>query len=227
MDRFGEGTAGAEPREPYPREPYSREPYPRGAYLQDPREAYPMATRLNPSYEYYPGEATLSAAPAVAARPPWSLGMLIAGIGAILVGAWAGIVAFVGPSFGYTLGASAAWKLTPDHVYLQLAPGAAGVLAGLIFLGFVPGRDRALFWRGLVVVAGLLAVAAGAWLVIGPDAYTVVRHVGANGRTLPTRSLAGLVTQVGYYLGPGVLLAVFGGLALGAGPRRCSRIGGR
>src|SRR5207302_2026997 len=123
MERFGEGPQGMDPGEPYPRDPYPR----------DPREAYPMATQLNPRYEYYPGEATLGAA----------------------------------------------------------------------------------------AVAGLLAAAAGAWLVIGPDAYTVVRHVGANGRTLPTRSLASLVTQVGYYLGPGVLLAVFGGMALGVGPHRC------
>jgi hypothetical protein len=178
-----------------------------------------MATQVNSPYEYYPGEATLRPA-APAARPPWSTAMLIAGIGAIIVGAWAGIVPFVGPKFGYTLGTSGAWKLTADHLYLQLAPGAAGVFAGLVFLGFV-GRDRAPFWSGVAVVAGLLAAAAGAWLVIGPDAYTVVRHVGANGRTLPTRSLASLATQVGYYLGPGVLLAAFGGIALGRGPHRC------
>jgi hypothetical protein len=185
-----------------------------------------MATQLNRPYEYYPGEATLGAPP-VTVRRPWSLGMLIAGLGAILVGAWAGVVAFIGPKFGYTLGSSAAWKLTSDHVYLQLAPGAAGVLAGLIFLGFVPGRERSPFWRGLALVAGLLAAAAGAWLVIGPDAYTVVHHVGANGRALPTRSLASMVTQVGYYLGPGVLLAVFGGMAISIGPHRCGRaVGG-
>lgn len=209
MERFGEGARGTDPRGAYPGAPYTR-------------EAGPMATQLNSPYEYYSGEATLRP-PTVEVRPPWSLGMLIAGIGAVLVGAWAGIVPFVGPKFGYTLGASEAWKLTSDHVYLQLAPGAAGVLAGLVFFGFVPARDRASFWRGVAVVAGLLAAAAGAWLVVGPDAYTVVRHVGANGRTLPTRSLASLATQVGYYLGPGVLLAVFGGMGLGLGPRRCSR----
>lgn len=197
---------------------------PRGAPPGEPYpwEAHPMATQLNRPYEYYPGEATLRP-PTVRARPPWSVTMLIAGIGAVVVGAWAGIIPFVGPKFGYTLGASPAWKLTSDHLYLQLAPGAAGMLAGLAFLGYVPGRNRALYWRGMAVVAGLLAAAAGAWLVIGPDAYTVLRHVGANGRTLPTRSLASLVTQVGYYLGPGVLLAVFGGMALSRGPHRCGR----
>ncbi len=207
MERFGEGARAPDPRGPYPGDPYTR-------------EAHPMATQANAPYEYYPGEATLRPAPA-AARPPWSPAMLIAGIGAIIMGAWAGIVPFVGPKFGYTLGTSGAWKLTADHLYLQLAPGAAGVLAGLVFLGFVPGRDRVPFWSGVAVVAGLLAAAAGAWLVIGPDAYTVIRHVGANGRTLPTRSLASLATQVGYYLGPGVLLAAFGGIALGRGPHRC------
>jgi hypothetical protein len=185
-----------------------------------------MVTQASPGYEYYPGEATLRASrPVVRVRPPWSRGTLIAGIGAIAVGAWAAIVPFVGPTFGYSLGLSGAWKLTADRLYLQLAPGAAGVLAGLVFLGYVPGRDRALYWRGMAVAAGLLATAAGAWLVIGPDAYTVIRHVGANGRTLPTRSLASLATQVGYYLGPGVLLAVFGGMALGRGPHRCGRAG--
>jgi hypothetical protein len=146
--------------------------------------------------------------------------MLVAAIGAIVVGAWAGLIPFIGPKFGYTLGSSAAWKLTDDHIYLQLAPGAAGVLAGLILLGFVTGRDRASFWRGVAIVAALLACAAGAWLVIGPDAYTVIRHVGPNGRTLPTTTLASFATQVGYYLGPGVLLAVFGGMALSLGSLR-------
>ena len=211
MERFGKGARGIDPRETYPGEPY-------------PQEVYPMDTQLNRPYEYYPGEATLRPPP-VAPRPPWSLGMLVAGVGAVLLGAWAAIVPFAGPRFGYALGASTAWQLTSDHVYLQLAPGAAGVLAGLVFLGFVPGRDRARFWRGVALAAGLLAAAAGAWLVIGPDAYTVIRHVGANGRTLPTHTLAGLVTQVGYYLGPGVLLAVFGGMALSIGPHRCVRAG--
>ncbi|HWC40179.1 MAG TPA: hypothetical protein VG476_16705 [Acidimicrobiales bacterium] len=209
MERFGEGARGPGPRGPYQGDPSTR-------------QWQPTAPQASSSYEYYPGEATLRASiPTVRARPPWSRAMLLAGIGAIVVGAWAAIVPFVGPSFGYTLGASGAWKLTADHLYLQLAPGAAGVLAGLVFLGFVPGRDRALYWRGMAVVAGLLAAAAGAWLVIGPDAYTVIRHVGANGRTLPTRSLGSLATQVGYYLGPGVLLAVFGGIAIGRGPHRC------
>ena len=197
MDTFGEGRSGLGP----------------GA-------AYPTVTQVNVPYDYYPGESTIRTPP-VRLRRPWSLGVLTAGIGALLVGAWAGIVPFVGPTFGYHLGTTAAWRLTPDHYYLQLAPGAAGVLAGLVFLFFVPRRDRKPFWRGLVIVAALLAIAAGAWLVIGPDAYTVLRHVGPNGRSLPTTSLAGFVTEVGYYLGPGVLLAAFGGMALSAGPHRC------
>jgi hypothetical protein len=215
MERFAQSAQGMDPLERYPGDAYPREAYPAGMY---PPRPYPVATQLNP-YEYYPGETTMQPS-SVVVRPPWSRGMLAASIGAIVVGAWGGLVAFIGPTFGYTLGGSAAWKLTDDHIYLQLAPGAAGVLAGLIFLGFVPGRERGPFWRGVAVVAALLCIAAGAWFVIGPDAYTVVRHVGADGRTLPTSSLAGLATQVGYYLGPGVLLAVFGGMALGLGPRR-------
>lgn len=191
-----------------------------------PGEAYPTATQVSVPYDHYPGESTIRTTP-VRLRPRWSLAMLTAGVGALLVGAWAAIVPLAGPKFGYHLGSSAAWKLTPDHYYLQLAPGAAGVLAGLVFLFFVPGRDRKLLWRVLALVAGLLAVAAGAWLVVGPDAYTVLRHVGANGRTLPTTSLASFVTQVGYYLGPGVLLGVFGGMALSAGPHRCRELARR
>src|SRR2546430_12525214 len=98
MERFGEGARGIDPRETYPGEPY-------------PREVYPMATQLNRPYEYYPGEATLRPPP-VAPRPPWSLGMLMAGGGAGLLRARAALVPLPRPTVGYTPRASAAWQLT-------------------------------------------------------------------------------------------------------------------
>jgi hypothetical protein len=133
------------------------------------------------------------------------------GVLVVLLGAWAGIVAFVGPLFGYTLQGRGAWVWNANHVYLHLAPGSAAVLAGLLIMVALP--------RGAIsVFASVLAVAAGAWLVIGPLAWPVLE--GAKhlpwAQVSPIRSLA---IQVGANLGPGLLIVLFSSLAIGTTPR--------
>jgi hypothetical protein len=126
-----------------------------------------------------------------------------AGLLVMLLGAWSGIVSFVGPTFGFSADGTGSWDWNLAHGLLFLVPGAAAFVAGLVLmLG-----DRSL--RGM---AGLLAALSGAWLVVGPLAWRVLEgstfFVGAS----PLRSLA---YWVGYSLGPGALLIGFGAFALG------------
>ena len=150
---------------------------------------------------------------APAAEP--SGGLAVTGVLTLLVGAWAGICVFVGPLFGYSVDGSRAWVWNLPHGVLHLAPGAAGVFAGLMMLG-AAGRGRrltAMAGSPGAVTAGFLAAVAGAWLVIGPVAWSVLRpHPVVWALASPLHSLA---DQVGANLGTGVLLAILGGLAMG------------
>ena len=65
----------------------------------------------------------------------------------VLVGAWGGIVPFVGPIMGFNADASASWHWDLVHALLWAAPGALCVVFGLALLARIPrslgGRARA------------------------------------------------------------------------------------
>jgi hypothetical protein len=126
---------------------------------------------------------------------------------AILTAAWGGIVPFIGPEFGYRANAEGSWHWSLAHALLHVAPGAVGVVAGLLILSGML-RDR----RGLTGLAGLTLLACGAWFVMGPAVWPIFYSGPVFSRA--TRDTAAFVNQVGYNLGPGVLLATFAGMAL-------------
>lgn len=92
----------------------------------------------------------------------------LSGVLLVLLGAWAGIVAFIGPylDFGFTPMPDSAWHWTAARGYLQVVPGAAAVLAGLVMLAAAN--------RVATSLAAWLAAAAGAWLIVGPPLATGV-----------------------------------------------------
>ncbi len=142
--------------------------------------------------------------------PPVSL--TVTGVLVVLLGAWAGISVFVGPVFGYDPDGPLAWTWTRAHALLYLAPGVAGVLAGLML---VSGAGLAAhgYGRGVTRVAGSLAALAGGWLIIGPIAWPLLSTPGglwggAAGTTLFLR-------QIGANFGVGALLLAFGAYAFG------------
>jgi hypothetical protein len=131
----------------------------------------------------------------------------------VLAGAWAGIVVFWGPTFGYSVDGSGSWHWSSAHTWLHLAPGAMAVLAGLLMLASLPRLvgERAGRGSGL---ASIMSIVAGAWLVIGPASWpTLVNHAHPVwAATTPLRTLA---DQVGANLGPGLILMLAGSLTLG------------
>ena len=147
-----------------------------------------------------PGEVTLSAPSAVG----------IVGFTMLLLGAWAGIVAYVGPEFGYQPTTASSWQWTTSNWLLHLLPGAVAVVAGLSMLAMAP-RRRAVA-RAPFGLAGLLSVAAGAWLVLGPAVWPLFESSSPYGSS--SGATMTFLHQLGTNLGPGVLLAVLGGMAL-------------
>jgi hypothetical protein len=90
---------------------------------------------------------------------PRSRGVLT-GFGLMLLGAWGAFIPFVGPYFDYAYTPNQTWTWTAARFWLQVLPGAVAFLAGLLLLFTA---HRVVAW-----VAAWLAIAAGAWYVVGP-----------------------------------------------------------
>lgn len=143
-------------------------------------------------------------------RAPYRLSIEIAGFMTLLLGAWSGIVAFVGPLFGFSADGAGSWTWNLAHSLLFLVPGAVASLAGLVIMieGLTTGPAR----RVLLGFGGLLAAICGAWLVVGPLAWPALEGRGFFTGATPLRELA---YWIGYSLGPGALLLAFGAFILG------------
>jgi hypothetical protein len=136
----------------------------------------------------------------------------LAGLVATLLGIWGGIVPFIGPSFGYSADGSPSWNMTAAHFVLAVMPACAGVAAGLLMIMVAP-RIVAGTGQGSLAIAGGLGVVSGAWFVVGAAAWPVISS--ASRYFVPAGPLRELAFQVGYAFGPGVLIGLAGGVALG------------
>jgi hypothetical protein len=136
------------------------------------------------------------------------LGLLCLAI--LLLGAWGGIVPYIGPRFGYRANASGSFQWSAAHTLLYLIPGAVAMGWALVILLALMVRGRGL--PVVKAIAALTIVAAGAWFVLGPEVWPVFSSSVVFGPA--TGPLARLVNQIGYNFGLGVLLAVLGAVLL-------------
>lgn len=139
-------------------------------------------------------------------RVPRSRGVL-SGLLLLLLGIWGALIPFVGPYFNYAFTPDTTWTWTIGRLWLEILPGAAVVLGGLLLL-FTANRAVAVF-------AGWLAAAAGAWFVIGPILGTLwAGPQGAAG--VPVGSVAhAVVEQIGFFAGLGAVIIFIAAQALG------------
>ena len=148
------------------------------------------------------------------------LGIGTAGVVAVLVSAWGGIVPYVGPFFDYSGDGSGAWHWSMAHAVLALAPGALGVLLGVFVIaesrGIVVGRGRL-----SLATAGTLLMICGAWFAIGPLAWPVISNGGSY--FAASTHLRILAYEVGYSIGTGLVLVVCGAFVDGWASRHQSR----
>jgi hypothetical protein len=134
----------------------------------------------------------------------------------VLVGAWGGIVPFVGATMSYSADGSGSWHWDLSHVLLWLIPGALAVVLGLLMLGIVPRVLRGA-GRFMPAWAGLLTALCGAWFVLGPFAWGTFEHAATVFRAAtPLQEFAYLA---GWSLGPGLALALLGGCTVGVALR--------
>jgi hypothetical protein len=146
--------------------------------------------------------------------PGASLGLILGGFVAMLVSAWAGIVPFVGPTFGFSADGSTSWTWNQVHALGAVVPGAVGVVACVTVM-VCARRPMGLQSASSLATAGFALFLCGAWLAVVPVVWPVLVgsyfHVASPSMTL--------AHWMGYAAGPGVLLAGFGGLFVGRAGR--------
>lgn len=127
----------------------------------------------------------------------------------VLLGAWGALIPFIGPYFHYAYTPDKAWAYTSGRLWLEIVPGAAAALGGLILLASAL-RPTAMFGAGL-------AAAAGGWFVIGTLLHPLGPGAGwfTAGSPASGTTLLRVMEQIGFFYGLGVAIAFLGALALG------------
>ena len=138
--------------------------------------------------------------------------LFMVGLVAVLISAWGGIIPFLGPTFGYSADGSGSWHWNLAHTVLAFSPAIVGIFAGILILARAPGTVQRSSRFGLGS-AGLLALAAGGWFVVGPWAWQLT--LGSSSYLVPATPLRTLANLLGYSFGPGLILAGCGAFALG------------
>jgi hypothetical protein len=130
-------------------------------------------------------------------RTPRTRGSL-AGLVLALLGAWGALAAVGGPLFDYGFGPDVAWTTTTGRWILQILPGAAVFLGGVLLLVATS--------RVMGIAGGLLASAGGAWFILGPILSTLWDPMG-NLQGQPFGTGAWVVAErIGLFAGLGVVI---------------------
>lgn len=136
----------------------------------------------------------------------------------ILLGAWGALIPFVGPYFHFGYTPDTAWAWTWGRFFLEVLPGVAAALGGLILLISA--------FRPVAMFGAALAAAAGAWFVVGSLLGPVWANSSALGAPggIPAALDPGAPTggplhmaaeHLGFFTGLGVVIVFLAALALG------------
>jgi len=124
----------------------------------------------------------------------------------ILLGAWGALIPFVGPYFDFAFTPNQEWFWTTARGWLEVLPGAATALGGLLLL--VSGN------RATAMFGGWLTVLAGAWFVVG-RALASPLGIGDPGTPVAATETKRVWLELTYFYGLGALIVFLGALALG------------
>ncbi len=126
----------------------------------------------------------------------------------ILLGAWGGLVPFVGPYFHFAYTPDRAWAYTTGRLWLEILPGVAVALGGFIVLASAR--------RPLAMFGAFVAALGGAWFVVG-NLVSALWNGGTPEAGVPVGGTMARLTleELGFFLGLGVVIVFFSAVALG------------
>ena len=140
-------------------------------------------------------------------RVPRSRGAL-SGALLIVLGLWGGLVAFVGPYFHFTYTPGTAWTYTSGRLWLEILPGIATVLGGLILLA-----SRV---RPVAMFGAWLAALAGAWFAVGRVLSPAWNAHGTVALGTPIGgTLHRALVELTHFTGLGVVIVFLAALSIG------------
>lgn len=127
------------------------------------------------------------------------------GFGLVVLGAWGALIPFVGPYFNYAYTPNHTWTWTAARFWLEVLPGGVTFFAGLLLL--VTAH------RVVAYLAAWLAIAAGAWFVVGPLLAPLWR---ANYLGSPVGDRTDVsVEGIGMFFGLGAAIILLAAIAAG------------
>jgi hypothetical protein len=148
-------------------------------------------------------------------RIPRSRGA-VSGLLLIVLGAWGGLVPFVGPYFGLAIGTNDTWDWSTDRLWMSVLPGVVAVLGGLILVQSAH--------RGGASLGAWLGVAAGAWFVVGPTVSRLWTSDGGSAMGTPLGDTnRQVLEQLTMWEGLGVLIVAVAAFAMGRLAIRAAR----
>jgi len=132
---------------------------------------------------------------------------VLSGLLLVLLGIWGALIPFIGPYFHYAYTPDKAWTYTTGRLWLDILPGAAAFLGGLIVLTSS--------YRPTAHFGAWLAALSGAWFalgsLIGPTWIKMQMVPGTPVGDAAHRTLE----QIGFYTGLGVVIVLLAAMALG------------
>jgi hypothetical protein len=132
----------------------------------------------------------------------------VSGVLLVLLGAWGALIPFVGPYFHYAYTPDAAWTYTTGRLWMEIVPGAATVVGGIILLSTAT--------RPVAMFGAELAAVAGAWFALGTILTPIWTTTSALNPGFPVGGTIGQpLEQIGFFTGLGVVIVFIGALALG------------
>jgi hypothetical protein len=127
------------------------------------------------------------------------------GVLLILLGVWGALIPLVGPYFRYAYTPDTAWHFTLARLWLEILPGAAAALGGVLVI---------VSTRRLPAAGGvLLAILAGGWFVVGRAMNALWPNLGTPGVPAGPASRMAL-EEIGFFTGLGIVIVFVATLAL-------------
>jgi hypothetical protein len=124
----------------------------------------------------------------------------------LLLGVWGALIPFIGPYFNFAYTPDQEWAWTAARGWLEVLPGTATAIGGLLLLG---SRNRA-----TAMLGGWLTVLAGAWFVVG-RAFAATLHLADVGAPVASTDTKRALLELTYFYGLGALIIFLGAVALG------------
>ena len=126
----------------------------------------------------------------------------------VLLGLWGGLIAFVGPYFHFAYTPGTSWTYTSGRLWLEILPGIATVLGGLILLA-----SRV---RPVAMFGAWLAALGGAWFAVGRVLSPAWNAHGVVALGTPIGgALHRALVELCYFTGLGVIIVFLAAVSIG------------